>query len=461
MMDDRSLANALRAGAWTLTERLHWLEGFGVRIDQHADDLIGLIQAETSKSAWDAFASEILPLRASIHWHLRYAKRVLATARVRGRPWWMIGQQHRVVRVPVGRVAIIATWNYPVQLLGIQLVQSVIAGNATVVKPSELSPRCQGLLLRLAADGMPAGMLTRTPATRVDGESLLASERFDRIVFTGSTEVGRVIAQTAARSLTPTTLELSGADCALVMAGSDLKLAAKSLWQAVTLNAGQTCMAPRRIIVEAAVYRAFLAYLAPMVAGAKPMRLISRAAAERMDFCLRQAIAAGGHSLTGVVELSSGSVVRPSVILDCPQQCELAVGNHFSPAVAVISAKDTIEALEIHRGYSKHLSMSIFASSRRVRRWSVDGEFIASLGAGCVTFNDSLIPTAHPGSSIGGRGESGWGVSRGEAGLLELTRAVSVSTTSMLMRIPTGEPDNKTQLILRTILGGFQRKPRT
>ena len=451
---------------WPLAERLHWLEGFGVRVDQHADDLIELIHAETGKSEWESFASEILPLRASIHWHLSNARRILASRRLSGRPWWMLGQRHQVLRLPAGRVAIIATWNYPVQLLGIQLVQSIVAGNVTVVKPSENSPRSQGLLLRLAAEGLPDGILTRTPATRAAGEELLGDRSvegilpFDHIVFTGSTEVGRVIAKRAAESLTPTTLELSGCDSAIVLASADAKLAAKSLWQAVVLNAGQTCMAPRRIIVESLIYRQFLTYLAPQVAGVKPMRLISQAAARRMDSCVRQAVSLGGHSISGVVEYSNQANVRPTAIFDCSATSELAMGNHFSPAVAVIRADDAAHALAIHNTFRKHLSVSIFASSQQARSLAADAHFIGQLRAGFVTFNDSLIPTAHPSASIRGTGESGWGATRGESGLLELTRSVTVSNTSRWIRMPTGEPDLKSQRILRAILGGLRKNRR-
>ena len=442
---------------WNLTRRLQWLEGFKVRIHRHTDDLIELIQPETGKSAWEAFASEILPLHASIDWHLRHAPRLLARRRISGRPWWLLGQRHHILRLPVGRVAIIATWNYPVQLLGIQLVQSLVAGNITVVKPSEHSPRTQGLLLRLAAEGLDQGMLTRTPATRAAGEELLRSNSFDHIVFTGSTEVGRVIAKRAAESLTPTTLELSGCDSALVFAGADAKLAAKSLWQSVVLNAGQTCMAPRRIIVESSIYREFLTHLAPLVAGVKPMRLISEAAAQRMDSCIRQALSAGGHSISGVVEYSNQSTVRPTAIFDCPATSELAIGNHFSPAVAVIRADNLEDVLAIHTMYRKHLSVSIFASSRRLRSLASNVDLIDQLRAGSVILNDSVIPTAHPGASIRGIGQSGWGASRGDAGLLELTRSVTISNTSRWIRIPTGEPDQKTQRVLKAILGGFRR----
>lgn len=438
---------------WDLSDRLHWLEGFARRIDVHCDDLIAVVVAETGKSAWEAFATDILPLRASIQWHLRNSRAVLASHTVGGRPWWLIGQHHRVIRVPLGRVAIIATWNYPVQLLGIQLMQSLVAGNATVVKPSENSPRSQGLLLRLAAVDLPDGYLTRTPATREAGVQLLESNGFDHVIFTGSTEVGRVIAACAAQSLTTTTLELSGCDSAVVLAGADLRLATRSLWQAVTMNAGQTCMAPRRVIVESTVYRAFLAQLAPLVAGSRPMRLISTEAAKRMDWCVEDAIARGGHSLSGVFERAIGTLVRPVAVFDCSKTSALAIGSHFSPAVAIIRAENEQEAFAIQRSFGKNLSVSVFAPSATVQRISSDSRLIESLQSGFVTFNDTIVPTAHPGVSIRGRGESGWGASRGSDGLLELTRAVTISKTSRWLRLPTGEPTARVQRTFRRLLG--------
>ena len=136
------------------------------------------------------------------------------------------------------------------------------------------------------------------------------------------------------------------------------------------------------------------------------------------------------------------------------------MGNHFSPAVAVIRADDAAHALAIHNTFRKHLSVSVFVSSQQARSLAADAHFIGQLRAGFVTFNDSLIPTAHPSASIRGTGESGWGATRGESGLLELTRSVTVSNTSRWIRMPTGEPDLKSQRILRAILGGLRKNRR-
>lgn len=440
------------AGRWELEDRLGWLAGFAAAVEAHADELVDAVCADCGKSSWEAFAADVLPLLACARWTAANARRVLASRPVRGKPWWLVGQRHWTDRVPLGSVALIATWNYPVQLLGIQLVQAIVAGNRVTVKPSEHSPRSQGLLLRLAAEGLPPNVLRRTPATREAGADLLARESFDHIVFTGSTDVGRQIAVGCAASLTPTTLELSGCDSAIVLRGANLALAARTIWQVLSMNAGQTCMAPRRILVDATVQRAFLSELAPFVAGASACTLISEGAARQVDACVREAVASGGHSLSGVVEAPTGRQMRPAVVSGCSPQCRLARGDHFGPAAAVLAANGLDALLALHQTFPQHLAVSIFAAPQQVQAIARDRAIVASLGAGFVTFNDAVLPTVHPGTSIRGRGLSGWGASRGEDGLIAMTRTVTVSQTSVSRRIPAGEPQGLTRRLLRAML---------
>lgn len=442
----------MAASVWDLDDRLGWLAGFSAAVEVHADELAAAVCADCGKSSWEAFAADVLPLLACARWTAANAPRILASRPVRGKPWWLVGQRHWTHRVPLGSVALIATWNYPVQLLGIQLVQAIVAGNRVTVKPSEHSPRSQGLLLRLAADGLPADVLRRTPATREAGADLLVRESFDHVVFTGSTEVGRQIAVGCASSLTPTTLELSGCDSAIVLQGADLALAARTIWQALSMNAGQTCMAPRRILVDAAVQRPFLAALAPLVAGAAPRALISEVAARQVDACVREAVASGGHSLSGVVEAPEGRRVRPAIVSGCSPQCRLSRGDHFGPAAAVLAAHGLDALVALHRSFPQHLAVSFFAPPAQARALAHDRAFVASLGAGFVTFHDAVLPTVHPATSIRGRGLSGWGASRGEDGLIAMTRTVTVSQTSVSRRIPAGEPQGLTRRLLRAML---------
>lgn len=434
-------------GATSISSRLLWIDRFAALIVKHADDLLDAMLVEISKPSHEGLTADILPLLAACRWHRKNLTRLLRPQRLRGGPIWMPGQRIVMHREPVGRVAIVATWNYPVQLLGIQLLQAIAAGNRVVVKPSERAPRTQGLLLQLARDaGLDERWLSWTSPEREAGQALLIGERFDHIVFTGSTAVGREIAELAARSLTPTTLELSGRDSAFVLEDADVDLAARTLWYAMTINAGQTCMAPRRILVEEGASTRFTAALAPLAAAAKPRRLVDAEAAQRCWGLARDALGAGGRSVSGVAEAPNGAALRPLAIAECPADAGLVDGDHFGPVVAIVRVRDMTEALQIHHRCDQHLATSIF--SRNPRR--VD-DLSAMLESTTITVNDALIPSAHPAAAVGGRGESGWGLSRGVEGLRAMTRPVHLSRTSWL-RLPVETPSAKVLASMRRMM---------
>lgn len=412
------------------------------------------VRDELDRDSWEVFSQEIEPLLASCRWHRGRGLALLRPRRLRGRAWWQFGQRHWRVPVPRGRVAIIATWNYPVQLLGIQLLQAVAAGNRVVVKPSERAPRTQGLLVRCAREaaeraGLGADWIRAVEPTRDAGRTLLESEGFDFVIFTGSTEVGRLVAKACAETLTPSALELSGRDSAIVLDDADPRLAAKAIWNALVMNGGQTCMAPRRVIVTRSIARAFVAALTPLAAAARPRRLVSPEAAERVLSLVRDAISRGARSATGVVE---GPVdperrrLRPLAIVDCPAEAPLVEGRHFGPAMAVVTVADEREAIELHRRCDQRLATSVYTG--RPRAW-LDPARLEALGSGVVTINDTILPTGHPAASLAGVGASGWGATRGEAGLLALTREIVVSETAPRRRTPIDPPGESAERWLR------------
>jgi aldehyde dehydrogenase (NAD+) len=421
------------AEAWAstpLSGRLAWLARWRGLIVDRREDFIARMGREVGKTRWEILTADLMPLLAAVRWTERRAPRLLAPRRIGGTPVWLLGGRQRIERAPLGRIAVIATWNYPVQLLGIELAHALAAGNRVVVKPSERAPESQRLLLQLAVDaGLPPGTLEWTEATREAGERLLASGGFDHVVFTGSTEVGRRIAQTLAPALTPSTLELSGRDSALVLDDADPALAAPRIFEALALNAGQTCMGPRRVLVHRRVYDAFVRTIAPLAGGAAPRDLIDEAAARHVHALAADALARGGRSVSGVLESPVGRRIRPAVIVDCPPEAPLVEGRHFGPATAVVPVASLDEALTIHRACDQHLATSVY--SRDTRR--AQG-LAPALGAAVVTVNDTIVPTGHPGVGIAGRGPSGWGVTRGEEGLLGMTRPVYVCTSPSLPR---------------------------
>ena len=176
---------------WSMRRR--WLRDFRRLVARQAGELARVVALEIGKSEGEAMVAEVLPLLAAIRWHERRAARVLRGHVARGRPAWLLGRRLRVARAPLGHVLVIATWNYPVGLLGVQLVQAIAAGNRVTVKASERSPRSQRMLVRLACScGLPDGWIALADASREEGERLVRSGAFDHIVFTGSSDkIGR------------------------------------------------------------------------------------------------------------------------------------------------------------------------------------------------------------------------------------------------------------------------------
>lgn len=443
--------------AWSLkplSERLEWVAAFRRAVASYERDLCALMEQEVGKSRLEALTSDIAPVLAACKHVEQNAKRLFRPRALGRAPFWLGKMRVRVHREPLGDIAIIATWNYPVGLLGVQLVQALAAGNCVTVKPSERAPRTQALLLGLAqASGLPAGALRWTHPNREAGEQLLFSRRFDHVVFTGSTVIGRDIASILAPNMTGLTLELSGRDSAFVLGDADPKHAAACLWAGLCLNAGQTCMGPRRALVHRSVYQAFCAEITALATNAATRRMIDQNAAMRCYTLATQAVAQGardaashargGPSAQTPIPAPVDGFWRPTVLLDCPGDHDVVKGDHFGPLLAVVPVDTLDQALLIHDACDQHLTASIFTKD-------VQGAKLLahSLHATNITINDLIVPTAHPDVSIGGRGESGIGVTRGDEGLLSMTRPVYVSVSKGLIRRAAMKPG---RLVLGTL----------
>lgn len=448
-------------GGWPQAERLAWARRFGRLVGEHDAALSALAEVEVHKPRWECLTAEIVPLMNACRWHARHARGLLGPRRFGSGGLLSLGQRHRVERAALGRVGIIATWNYPVLLAGQHLLQALVGGNRVVFKPSERSARTQRLLCRLVMEaGCPPEFLEVIEADRAAGARLAAGGYgpLDHLVFTGSTEVGRAIASALAPGLTTCTLELSGRDSALVLDNADPVLAARTIWWAASTNAGQTCMAPRRALVHAAVYDEFVKALAPRAARSEPRRLIDAPAAERVSGLVARAIADGGRSASGVFEPAVGDRFRPVAVVDCPPNTPLIEGRHFGPALGVVRCDTLDEMLALHRASDQHLATSIYTARPGRAR-----DLAPLLGVTTVTINDTVMPTAHPATSIGGLGASGWGLTQGRMGLEGVTRPVFVSVTPSRVRPPVETPDAGAQgrlggLLMR-LAGGGRRTP--
>jgi acyl-CoA reductase-like NAD-dependent aldehyde dehydrogenase len=400
-----------------VAERLGPVERFRRLLIQQADALTGAIGADVGKSPLDVLAAELLPTADACRFLVRRAGRILRPRRLprAERPLWLFGQADAVHRRPRGVVAVVGTWNYPLILNAVQILQALTAGNAVVWKPSEVTPRFASLLETLLHQaGYPPALAAVLPATRAMGPAL-AEAAVDHVVFTGSAAVGRKLAARLGERLVSSTLELSGCDAQFVLDDADVALAARAAWYGCTTNRGQTCIAVRRCFVQRPRYADFCDHLRDLSADAAPVPLVNPAEADHARRLVADAVAQGARLLHDG-EPGAGGSCRPLVVCDARPEMALCREASFAPVAAVLPFDTLEEALAQEAACPYALGASVFTRSP-----AKAADLAARLRAGSVTVNDVIAATGHPSLPFGGRQDSGWGVTRGAEGLLEMT----------------------------------------
>jgi acyl-CoA reductase-like NAD-dependent aldehyde dehydrogenase len=423
-------------------DRLRPVRAFRHLLAEAADDLCAAVHAELGRPPVEVLGSDVLPLADACRFLEREAASLLKPrkVRLRSRPLWLWGQSDTIHRRPHGLVAIIGTWNYPLFLNGVQIIQALTAGNGVLWKPSEVSTHSASLLhsLLLRA-GYPADLVQLLPATREMGAAVIEAD-VDHVVFTGSAGTGRKLATRLGERLVSSTLELSGCDAMFVLPDADVDLAARAAWFGSTVNRGQTCIAVRRAFVHRAVYPTFLEAIENQLATAGPMRLAMDGQARQAERLVTDAAARGGRVLTPpVAPPADDRTVLPHVIADATPDMAVCREDCFAPLMAVLPFDDVPEALRKNDECRYGLGSSVFTRDRRAAV-----EISEHLRTGSVSVNDVVAPTAHPATPFGGRGLSGWGVTQGPDGLLGMTVPQVVSVRGGRFRPhydPVGEPD--------------------
>lgn len=355
-------------------------------------------------------------------------------------PLYLLPARAWLQRQPLGVVGVVSPWNYPVQLALGPVITALAAGNRVMLKPSELTPATSALLAELIGQAFPPDVLC---VVQGDGSVAadFASLPFDHLFFTGSTAVGRKVAQAAAANLTPTTLELGGKSPCIIDASCDLDQAAIKIAHGKLLNAGQTCIAPDYVLLpkghEAAFAEAFtkaVATLFPTLAGnADYASIISPRHHERLQALLAEAQGEGArlHVVNpGAGPAKPGSRQMPPVLVfDLPHDAKLLSEEIFGPILPVLAYDALDDAIAYVNARPRPLALYWFGKDNTVR-----DAVLARTVSGGVTINDTLMHIAHPNLPFGGVGDSGWGAYHGETGFLRLTQQKPVLLQSKWAR---------------------------
>jgi len=399
----------------SIRERLVFIREFRHRLVDDADRLTAAIFADVNRPQDEVIGTDFLPTAAAAKFLESHAERILKPRRVRGRPLWLLGTRDVVHRRPHGIVGLIGTWNYPLFLNAVPILQALAAGNGVLWKPSELTPRfAEAFHEMLIQSGFPTDLVTCLPATREAGPQLAEAD-VDFLHFTGSDAVGRKLAARLGERLVPSTLELSGCDALIVLPGADVRLAARSAMYGATLNGGQTCMATRRVFVHRSVMSGFLEVLKPLIESANAAPLVTEGQVQQAERLLAEARAQGCQILRGR-ETGGPSEVSPTAILEAPPDLALFREASFAPLFGVVGFDATDELVRLHNDCPLALAGAIFTADEEEGR-----RLAGRLRLGAVVINDVIVPTAHPATPFGGHGSSGWGVTQGAEGLLAMT----------------------------------------
>lgn len=447
-----------RWAAQPLRERLARLRELRRLIAEHAVTLAEASAAARQRPAVESITAEVLPLVEACRFLEREAPSILAPRRLgrRGRPLWLSGVRSEVRREPLGVVLIVGPANYPLLLPGTQIVQALAAGNAVLVKPGlGGSPAARALMEVTHRAGLDSHLITLLPEST--GAVTAAIEaRPDKVVFTGAAVTGETILARLAPRLIPATMELSGCDAFIVRADADLDLVVKSLKFGLRLNNGATCMAPKRVLVHRAAATELEGRLAAAFKGSPASATdLSPASqspppkppgepdetAPALRRLLDDAVARGAHFVAGGVA-PDGGLRFPIIVAGVAPPARLLQEDVFAPVLSLVTVADDAEAIACANDCPYALGASVFSRDESAARTVAH-----AVSAGVVTINDLIVPSADARVPLAGRRRSGFGVTRGAEGLLDLTTPKVVTVSRARFR-PALEPSQAQDLAL-------------
>jgi acyl-CoA reductase-like NAD-dependent aldehyde dehydrogenase len=448
----------LAQSRWTETpvrDRVRFVRALRHLIAENAESLAAAAASVSDRPLAEKLVSEVLPFAEACRWLERNAARVLAPQRHgrRGRPLWLHGVDFEVQRQPFGLVLVIGPGNYPLFLPAVHALHALVGGNAVRLKPAPGTHHVALAFARLAFEaGLDPALLEILDDTNAAAREAVA-DGADKVIFTGSSENGRAVLAQLAKTNTPSVMELSGEDAVIVLEDADLDLVVRALRFGTQLNAGQTCIAPRRIIAVAPIADA----LTNRLGSARAPRAGFGALAETptdfgavagvpTDLGVTADVPEGQRKLAGgdSHRISEKNAVRPGRGTGNPAPESTVppgridgggtvrwlarpanlfrpggtngIERQNTPPISLQVARDENHAVALANAADFALGASIFSPDIARAR-----TLAARIKTGFVTINDLIVPTADPRMPFGGVKASGFGTTRGAEGLLEMT----------------------------------------
>lgn len=429
-------------GKVSVADRCAKLRVLRKRMMASRSELADAVVRESGKPRVEAlFADVFVSLDSAEYW----AKNAVTTLRTQRVPHHSIAAKAKtgyLVYDPLGVIAIISSWNYPLAIPLSQIIPAVAAGNAVVCKTSDFTPQCGALIEKLFIDaGFPKDLVAVVQGGGEVGQALIDAAP-DKVMFTGSVATGRRVAEGCARKLVPSVLELGGKDAMIVLGDADLGVTSSAaVWGSYT-NCGQVCLSVERLFVEESIAEKFIALCVEKTKklrlgpGSDPATdvgpLIRPQHVQRMSELIDDAVSRGATVLCGGHARPDlgPNFFEPTVIVNVDLTMKLFQEETFGPILAIKTVRDAQEAVRLANDSCFSLAASVWTAEKQ------RGEEIAHfLRAGAVMVNDAISYFGIAEAPHGGCGASGWGRTHGKAGLLELVQTKYID----MDRLPRNE----------------------
>ncbi len=426
----------------------------------NTDRVVQTIVSETGK-AWDeAYIAEVNYAAGALGFWAKNAPKFLADEKVRTAAPFVKGRKLTVRYAPVGLVGVISPWNYPLSNSFGDAIPALAAGNAVILKPSEVTPLTSMLMGEMMREcGLPKGVYQVAPGFGETGAALIDAADF--VMFTGSTATGKKVMARAAQTLTPVALEMGGKDPMIVCADADLQRAANAAVHYSMQNTGQTCISTERVYVEEPVYDEFVGLVTDKVrelrvgppgeAGSVDVgAMIHPPQSDIVEAHVKDAVEKGARVVTGGERRDeNGHFFEPTVLVDVDHGMDCMRQETFGPTLPIMKVADSEEAVRLSNDTEYGLQASV---------WTKDvakGERLARrIEAGAVTVNDAQINYVTLELPMGGWKSSGLGSRHGAEGIRKYTKKQALVVTRFapkrdLHMLPYSS--RKTKLIQRMI----------
>lgn len=400
------------------TRPLSWrraqLDGMRKLLEDNSEQLLAALAADLGKPAAEGWVTDIGFTIGEIKLLQKNLRKWTRPERVSTPIVALPGSSHRVAE-PLGVVAIISPWNYPIQLLLSPAAGAIAAGNSVVLKPSEIAPHTSTVITELIQRYLDPDAVQVIEGGVAETTELLA-QRFDHIFYTGNGRIGRVVMEAAAKHLTPVTLELGGKSPTIVDATANLRVAARRIAWGKFLNAGQTCIAPDYLLVDKKVAPAFIGELRAAIKefyGDDPKqsgdyaRIVNGHHFNRLASMLES-----GSVVIGGETDANTKYIAPTVLADVNVSAPVMQDEIFGPILPMVEIDNVSEAIAFINSKPHPLALYVFSEDDR----AIDA-VIERTTAGGVTVNGTILHISNPNLPFGGVGESGIGAYHGKSSI--------------------------------------------